>query len=759
VRVETAERLLFYGDYEAALREFTATYESASPDEVRAAALLGMARSQWALSQPQAALDNLQSLIANFPASPNLPEAWFFIGEISFEAGSYAAAADAYSQYLALRPGILDAVMHTRRGDALLLAGRAFEAVDAYTIALNSPQLPGGEEALKIKIADSLGNAGDAATALALYTELYAASPNDLTKASLLIRRADMLNLLGEVEGGFALYHEAIALYPRAPDAYAALLRLLDAGREVNELHRGLVDYYAGEYSLAVFAFDRYLTGDPAHDGTAHHYKALSLRAIDNYDAALAEWSELIQTHHPGDAYWDDAWEEIADTHWAFRGDPAAGIAAYLDFAARVPDHPRAAEFIFYAAQVAERSGDLPLAAQLWERVDTSHPLDPNALRARFLAGITRYRLGEYSLALGNFQLLVQKASAPLDASQAWFWLGKTHFALGDAESANAAFAQAAQADPTGYYSVRAGETLAGRSPFAAPPAPADFSVDWAAERALAEGWLRVNFSLPEEVQLPSPGALAGDARFVRGSALWRLGWYDEARLEFESLRLDIQSDPADNYRLANYLLDLGLYRTAIFCARQVLTLAGMDDAATLHAPPWFSHVRFGAYYAELVLPAAEREGFDPRLVYAVLRQESLFEGFVRSTAGARGLMQIIPETGQAIADNLGWPPGYTAADLYRPLVSVTFGVDYLASQRNYFAAGEPPEAIDLYAALAAYNGGPGNSNAWLLQADPDGDGVSDPDLFLEIIRFDETRRYLRGVYELWAIYGEVWGR
>ncbi len=753
VRIEAAEQALFYGDYEAALREFTITLETAPPLEVESAARLGIARAHWLLGQPQEALNDLQFLINNYPQAPNLAEAWFFIGEISSELGRYDEAADAYAQYLALRPGILDAFVLERRGDALLAGGHAFDAVDAYTIALNSPRLAGGEEALKIKIGDALALAGDASTALALYSELYATSPNDYTKATLILKRADMLNILGEPETAFSLYEESIANYPLSNDAYIALLRLLDGGREVNELDRGLVDYFAGEYSLAVFAFDRYLTTAPAeHDGTAHYYKGLALRAIDSYDDAIAEWSELIQTHPSSDDYWDDAWEEIADTQWAFLGDPAAGIATYLSFAARVPDHARAAEFLFYAAQIAERNGDLEAAALTWERVDNEYPGDAQAGRARFLAGITRYRLGDYAGALANFQIILPKTGAPLESAQALFWTGKAYLALGDAAAADTAFAQAAVADPTGYYSERAGDFLFDRDPFE-PPQSFDLAVDWEAERALAEGWLRVNFSLPDDVDLSSPAPLQGDARFLRGTALWNLGFPEEARAEFESLRLDIQPDPANNYRLANYLLDLGLYRTAIFCTRQILTLAGMDDAATLNAPPWFSHVRFGTYYSGLILPEAEAAGFHPLFVYGLVRQESLFEGFVRSTAGARGLMQIIPETGQSIADNMGWPPSYTAADLYRPLVSITLGVEYLASQRNYFAQAEPVEAIALYAALAAYNGGPGNANAWLLQAG------GDPDLFLEIIRFEETRQYVRGVYELFVIYREVWGQ
>ena len=65
--------------------------------------------------------------------------------------------------------------------------------------------------------------------------------------------------------------------------------------------------------------------------------------------------------------------------------------------------------------------------------------------------------------------------------------------------------------------------------------------------------------------------------------------------------------------RLGNYLLELGLYRQAIYAIRQVLTLAGLDDHAdSLNVPKYFSHIRYGMYYPDIVIPAAKKIGFDP---------------------------------------------------------------------------------------------------------------------------------------------------
>ncbi|MDO8969960.1 MAG: lytic transglycosylase domain-containing protein, partial [Saprospiraceae bacterium] len=219
---------------------------------------------------------------------------------------------------------------------------------------------------------------------------------------------------------------------------------------------------------------------------------------------------------------------------------------------------------------------------------------------------------------------------------------------------------------------------------------------------------------------------------------------YFKSHLEFESLRDSIQADPVKTFRLIQPLLDIGLNRSAILASRQVLDLAGMDNTATLNAPAYFNHVRFGTYFKELVLRYAAVENLGPLLVFSVMRQESLFEGFASSSAGARGLMQIMPATGKEISQLMSWPPDFDPSDLYRPLVSIRMGTRYLARQRDVFNG-------DLFAALAAYNSGPGNAKIWRDLA------KKDPDLFLEVVRIQETRDYLRQIYKFTNLYRLVY--
>ncbi len=731
MRISNADQARFEGDWEQALAEYRSVQSSGTDETIQVAALLGMGITQISSGEYQSGIDSLQNLINTYPQSPEVPYAHFYLGQAYSALGMYVEAAQAYLDYLILRPGILEGYVLNLRGDALSAAGDYAGAVIDYRAALQSPGFLNSEN-IEIKIGRSHAAVGDYATALGIYQDIYNRTQDDYTKAQMDLLMGQAYTALGQYEQAYAVFQDAVNNYPASYDSYQALVALVEAGVPVDEMNRGITDYFAGEYSVALSAFDRYFQASAADEPTARYYNGLSLRALGGYNEAIQQWDIIIQ-NYPEDRFWDAAWDQKAYTQWFYQLDPDAAIQTLTDFVNAAPVHPRAGEFLFDAAEIAEQFAD------------HEYPAYEEAQRAIFLAGITRYRQEQYADALTIFQRALASAATLQDRAAASYWQGKSQAALGDPLAAQATWELTANIDPTGYYSERARDVLRQRPPFS-PPEAYDLAVDRTGERAQAEAWLRETFSIPAEEDLSSLGPLLGDGRMFRGSELWELGLYENARLEFEDLRLSLQSDPANSYRLANYLADLGLYRSAILAARQVLDMAGMSDADTMAAPAHFNHIRFGNYFADLIIPIAQEYQFHPLLVFSVVRQESAFEGFVRSFAGARGLMQIIPATGQEINASLNWPEDYTDDDLYRPNVSIRMGTDYLAKWRDYFDG-------DMYAALAAYNGGPGNSIEWKSLSN------EDPDLFLEIIRFEETRNYIRSIYEIYNLYRRIYDR
>lgn len=742
-RVESGDQALFNGDWETALSEYKQASQNSNDPEIKAAALLGIARARWMSRNLYETNRTLENLIKDYPFFSQRAEAYFLLARLREAQKRYAEAAEAYTKYLELKPGLIDAYILDLRGDAQYAAAQYNAAALDYQSALESSSRLDGVF-LRMKMARAYALAGDYPTALTIYEDVQTRASDDNTRALAYLRQGEIYAQLGQTDQANAAFLEAVQNFPTSYHSYSALVALVDAGVKVNELQRGIVDYYAAQYGVAQAAFDRYLQNNPADPATALYFYGLAARKLGSNETAIQQWERVIE-NYPDHPYWDEAWEERAYTLWAFMNQYQPAIRTLLDFVEKAPLHPRAAEFLFDAALIAERDNQLDQAAQIWDRVAREYPNDERAARSLFLMGIVEYRLGEFPKALDSFQRHFATSTNLSDRSAAQFWIGKCYLALEDNASARVAWEKAAEIDPTGYYSERAQDMLYNRPPFD-PPLSYDLSYDLQRERKRAEDWMRTAFSLAPELDLSGLGELADIADLKRGEELWHLGLYEDARSEFENVRLQYLNDPVAQYRLANYFLQLGAYRPAIMAGRQVLSLAGMSDADTLDAPIFFNHLRFGIYFSDLILPLAKEYNFHPLFLYSVVRQESLFEGFVRSSAGASGLMQIIPATGQDVAERLGWPQDYSSEDLSRPLVNLTLGVAYLDLQRTAFGD-------DLYVALAAYNGGPENARQWRKLA------PSDQDLFLEVIRYAETRNYIRGVYELFNLYRLLYER
>ena len=744
MRVEIAENLLFIGDYEQARREFQNAQSNASDPELQSAATLGLGRSLYLQNNYANAVTVLEGMVgAETQNAQHTAVAYYFLARTYEEQDLYKKAAEAYSMYLSLRPGVLDAYIQELRGDALMNAGDPSGAIAAYGAAVESPQI-GVTTWTELKLGRAYAAAGDFADAIQRYLDVYESSDNDYARAQANYLMGQTYLTMGLPEQANARFLDSVALFPRAYDTYSGLVQLVNTDVPVNELQRGIVDYYAGEYGLAIEALTRYIDSDTEVEASAYHYLALSRLERNEPARAIANWDYIIE-NYTGDALWATAWDEKAFTMWAYMDQYDEAAQVLLNYVDKAPESSRAPEFLFQAARILERDGRLIDAAAAWERLIDNYPAADQSYRGLFLAGISYYRAGEFDSALTAFQRMLVLATTPGDQASAQLWIGKTQQARGDLGAARIAWQQGAQADPTGYYSERANELLQNRDPFTINQ-PVDLGYDLASERAQAEEWLRTTFALPAETDLNGLGPLASDSRITRAAAFWELGLYALARNELESLRQEVASDPANTYRLMNYMHEMGVYRSAILASRQVLDLAGLSDIDTLQAPAYFNHIRFGVYFKDLVLEASQSEELHPLLLLSVMRQESLFESFAVSSASARGLMQIMPATGAEIAGSMSWPADYSTNALFRPEVSIRMGARYLDRQRDYFGG-------SVHAALAAYNGGPGNTIIWNEL------GQNDPDLLLEVIRADETRKYITQIYEFFNIYRLLYER
>jgi soluble lytic murein transglycosylase len=149
--------------------------------------------------------------------------------------------------------------------------------------------------------------------------------------------------------------------------------------------------------------------------------------------------------------------------------------------------------------------------------------------------------------------------------------------------------------------------------------------------------------------------------------------------------------------------------------------------------------------YRDLITREANKYRIDPFFAAGLIRQESAFNPNAVSSAGAIGLMQVMPSTGRAVARRMGIRR-FRTASLRQPEMNLRIGTRFLADMTKTWGG-----RVDKV--LAAYNAGPTRMERW--SAFPE---AAQPDWFLERIPFDETRDYVRVVQLNARIYRTLYG-
>ncbi|MFN7208802.1 MAG: tetratricopeptide repeat protein [Aggregatilineales bacterium] len=742
VAIAEANAALQNGNFEAAVQIYRAILDqpitSVDP-RLRADAAFGYGQAALREGQFGLAVEALSQFLSAYPDDPRRAQAHFLRGDAYLGASQWAAAIAEFQTYLALRPGLIDSYAYERIGDAHLALGDSAGALANYALAVERSRSLVPMLILREKLAAAYLNAGNLAAAVEQYDAILSVARNPGYRAAIAFAAANALQRANNLAAALPRFQEIVREYPETPEAYRALQVLLANGLQVESLLRGRISYAAKDYAAAIEAFHAYTTNTPLGEIDPNVYLLLgrAYREVGNAAAANTAF-ETILTNYPTSPRFGEAWLEQGRTLF-LSGDVQGAIARYMALAERHPNLPEAAEALWRVGYLHATQGDDEQSLATFEILGSKYPATQQAMDGLFRGGMAAYNQGALARAERLFSLLATGGKGELQAA-GYLWLGRLYQINNQEALARSAYAQAAQIDPGGYYSLRAADLLAGRGGFVPPP-----RLDWAFNQPQhieeAEAWLRQTFKIEGGGALwwLSP-SLEADERMVRGSELWAVAAYEDAKAEFSALTEAYAQNPLALYQLASYYYRIGHYREAITAAAKLIDGAGIPTA---QAPKYIAALRYPIAYADLVLPAAQQYGVDPLLVFSLIRQESLFQSAATSSAQAQGLMQIIPTTGSYIARKLG-KRDYQNSDLYRPYVNVPFGVYYLYEQLQTFNG-------NVYAALAAYNGGPGNSATWLRISG------GDPDLFLQAITFAETRTYVRRIYEQYAIYAAIY--
>ena len=324
---------------------------------------------------------------------------------------------------------------------------------------------------------------------------------------------------------------------------------------------------------------------------------------------------------------------------------------------------------------------------------------------AEWLAGwIALRKLNRPDDALRHFQMLYANVNYPVSRARAAYWLARTYEVKEQNNTATRWYREAASYVTSFYGQIAAGHLLESERP-----------------------------SLPKEPEPTDKDIAAFEARDLT-RVVRLMADLDDRRREARSFLLALANAakaPVDWTLATRLAQDTGRYDLAVSISKLALR-----DGVVLST---------SGYPALEPANAASEQFPDPSILHAVVRQESAFDSEAVSNAGARGLMQLMPQTALRVAQRLNMP--YSKNRLTRdPTYNLRLGQAYLADMLGEYDG-------SLILALAAYNAGPVRVERWLQQNGDPGPSIYDAIDWTESIPFTETRNYVQRVLENLAVY------
>jgi soluble lytic murein transglycosylase len=564
----------------------------------------------------------------------------------------------------------------------------------------------------------------------------------------------------GDDGAAAASFATAVNDFPRSRHSHDAL----EHGRTItrsftDRYHQGLVLYNLKRYRDAGKYFEYYIKHDCERqfEVEATYFLGRSFQRTGSMRSAAKNYERVISLEGSGE-YYELAWSKLGYCLRA-AGRVEESLATYDRYLALHPEGETASQIRWEKARLLEEEKRWDEAVAAFRAVDEHHPSSELAADALFRAGLCLFKLERYENAERAFADLVLESDNEALA-RALYWSGKSRDTAGSMDGVLERYREAGEASIDSYYGRRSlshideppessprdrRSTNAIRSPFLPPVSGRSGKAAWGAELEDFATWLADWYP---EVYLPAGRQvlfqrLREEPAFVRADLFLQIHMRGTALRELTEVADAVGADPRMLDILANYCEFHGLHKRAIQLAERLLDLSPAESIS--EAPVYLRRKICPTHFSYLVEPECRANGIDPNLFYSLMRQESLFEPDAVSSAGARGLAQIMPSTGRALARRLGHR-GFKTHHLLDASTNVRFGTYYLSTLLEEFDG-------DLLRALAGYNGGPDNTERWW-----DYGGGRDSDVFIEDIGFAETRDYVRRVYLYYRIYRDIYG-
>ncbi len=388
-------------------------------------------------------------------------------------------------------------------------------------------------------------------------------------------------------------------------------------------------------------------------------------------------------------------------------------LDGYEDVVERFPASAWAEEALYTMAFHHGRELREPQALPHYRRLLALFPAGRYVDQAAWAAAWWDFHHGQVAAAAGAFEAAARERPRGPYTARFLYWAARARAALGETEASRALYEETARRFKHLYHGLKAGEALGLVRSGASSTRPAAF------------------LPAPPEPDVPGPV-------LTRVRQLLLIHRLEEVEHELDR----VQPSAQVHATRAWIQWRAGRLRPAIISMKRAFPDWGSERGDALPDPVW--RILYPMRYQDELLESARGQDLDASLVAGVIWQESTFDATAESTAGAVGLMQVMPRTGRALARSLGLR--YRRSLLTDPGVGLRMGTLYLRTMIDSHGG-------RVERALAAYNAGPGRVRSWTA-ARP---GMPAED-FIESIPFTETRNYVMGILAHREHYRRLYG-
>jgi soluble lytic murein transglycosylase len=520
------------------------------------------------------------------------------------------------------------------------------------------------------------------------------------------------------------IIRQQLSQNPNQPKLMAILVKYTPDASGVDQMRDRLVKKYASQLTpleWEAIADSYWLKWDYGASGQAYAkapntsrnlYRAGRGCQLSNDKATAQKYYLQLIAQYP----------DSEDTGWGLRRmaslvKPQAAVT-YLDQAiAQFP--PQAPEALVEKAQYLKALNSSKSATQALQTLLTDYKTSEAAAEYRWDVASNKAQAGDLVTAWQWAQEIVVNNPDSKLAPKAGFWIAKWATKLNRPQDATTAYKSVLTRFPRSYYAWRS---------------------------AVALGWNVGDFTTVRQQnplvrkteKITPPG---GSETFQE---LYKLGLEQEAWTQFQSEISDREAYPEGNRSKLTIADDftkglLQLYQGKNL--RGINQIGDLQDRDTpedkqqwqqLRQTPGYWQALYPFPFESTILKWSKQRQLNPLLVTSLIRQESRFEPEIKSSAGAIGLMQVIPPTAKTAAKNIG----LSSYVMTNPEDNINIGTYYLDFTHQKYHNNS-------MLAVASYNAGPNAVAKWLKRY-----GLQDADEFVENIPYSETQGYVESVFE-----------